>query len=409
MPSSTLAFPETDPAVAASFASLWHGWHSGVGEGSGGFVSVFSLPGQQSLFVPVSELGRVIIDNGLDELTYVGGGQGPQNLYHSVGVYGKRPTRGRGRAADVAWAPGVWLDCDVKLGGFENEGQIFDLVRALDGAGLPPQIAVRTGPGGGHHLYWRTERPLLGEEIEEWALRIWLYASSLLPEGVSIDRLVEPNRVMRLPGSLWWPKPGSVGGAGTGGGGEPVRMVRGWDEGALSLADLEAASRAPWERWRQARAEAQKRRRESLAQVVLEWSDDEDVLDAAGGVKIGKWGMLSRLELWEAEFNLDVSWDQILVPAGWVRTNGPDAEGRVSWMRPGEGRRNPRSLVTDWDGSPHVAKLMSDAPETRLLHLEAAGLPMTKLNVMAALYFNDNTHETLLRWYKARRAGRGQG
>lgn len=400
MPSSTLTFPETEPALAASFVSLWHEWHRGASEPEQ-CVSLFSLPNQKSLFVPVQDMARAIFDNGLDELTYPGGGQGPQNLYHSVGVYKARPARGRGRASDIAWTPGVWLDCDVKMGAFEDETQIYALVSALDAAGVPPHLIVKTGPAGGHHLYWRTERPLSGEQISEFVQRMWLYASSLLPEGVSIDRLVEPNRVMRMPGSLWWSKSGS------GEGGFQVALLRSERKGSLSLGALNSISEPAWQHWTAARQEVQKRRRESLAAASREWAEDEDILDASGGLRLGKWGMLARSVSWEAEFNQDVSWEQILVPAGWTRTAGPDAEGRVSWMRPGrEGeKRNPRSLVTDWEESPHVAKLMSDSPDTRLKHLEDAGLPMTKLNVMAAIYFNDNTHETLLRWYKARRRG----
>ena len=374
-------------------------------------MSLFSLPAQRSLFVPVDSLERAIIDNGLDDLVYTGGGAGPQNLYHSVGVYGAKPARGRGRARDIVRAPGVWLDCDVKFGAFSSEADIHTFIAALDSADMAPHIVVKTGPGGGHHLYWRTETPVMGSEaISEAAQKMWLYASELAGTGIEIDRLCDPNRVMRLPGSLWWPKDGK----GVGSGGSPVVLLRRDDRGVLRMADLNRASESGWREWTRARTEAMKRRRMDLGQVVRDWGADEDISEGGGGGGGvgGRWKMLARLESWEAQFNESVSWEQILVPAGWVCTGGPDAEGRMSWRRPvsasagaGEGSVsvNPRSLVTDWVESPHVAKLMSDSPDTGLAHLEKAGLPMTKLNVMAALYFANNTHETLIRWYKARK------
>ena len=67
------------------------------------------------------------------------------------------------------------------------------------------------------------------------------------------------------------------------------------------------------------------------------------------------------------------------------------------WTRPhdpGE-KLNPRSLVTDWDGSPNVASLLSDN-EPVLGKLKSDGIALSKLNVFAALYFNGSVLDALM-------------
>ena len=78
------------------------------------------------------------------------------------------------------------------------------------------------------------------------------------------------------------------------------------------------------------------------------------------------------------------------------------------WTRPhapGE-KVNPRSLVTDWEGSPNVASLLSDNAPV-LSQMKADGVPLSKLAVTAALYYGGSETRALLAFIAAeRRRGR---
>ena len=61
----------------------------------------------------------------------------------------------------------------------------------------------------------------------------------------------------------------------------------------------------------------------------------------------------------------------------------------MSWTRPhveGEGL-NPRSAIVDWNNSPHVMSLLSEHESTGLRKLADAEIPLTKLRVLAELYY----------------------
>ncbi len=84
-----------------------------------------------------------------------------------------------------------------------------------------------------------------------------------------------------------------------------------------------------------------------------------------------------------------MTWDEILLPHGWRPTTDPytgaeqvDGEGRRVWSRPGSTRR---SATTDWPPNPHTMTLFSTAPQTGLLRLLDAGVPLSKLRVHAEL------------------------
>jgi hypothetical protein len=61
-------------------------------------------------------------------------------------------------------------------------------------------------------------------------------------------------------------------------------------------------------------------------------------------------------------------------------------------------------MITDWQGSPNVASLLSEDPRTGLKELKAAEVPLTKLRVAAALHTDGNTALFLQVWLRQRKA-----
>jgi len=125
---------------------------------------------------------------------------------------------------------------------------------------------------------------------------------------------------------------------------------------------------------------------------------------ARAGVDVGRrWARMRDVACAEMDFALEKSWENILGPFGWRLMDGdgrPDAHGRRTWTRPGAGGigTNPRSLITDWDQSPDVASLLSEAPETGLWRLKEAGVPLTKMRVWVELAWHGDMAGFLESW-----------
>jgi hypothetical protein len=181
----------------------------------------------------------------------------------------------------------------------------------------------------------------------------------------------------------------------------PVTLLRCARGAVADREALEAATASAWRERLEARAEAERLRREGEAETLSAW----DPADLGVTGEPGGWQMRWAVAEGRRAFDAQKSWEQILEPAGWRKWGVPDSEGRQQWTRPGSGARNPRSMVTGWVGSPGVAKLLSESEETGLLRLVRAGIPLTRSNVAAELYCGGNVAELIVRYIKKASGG----
>jgi hypothetical protein len=405
---------ELDPEVAGRYLKEWHGL---LGENV--LVSVVMLPSARSFCAPLSEVVARLDGLGLEELVYPAElGAVRQSVYVAAGVLRERPVKGRGGKKYFEHAPGTWMDLDVREGGFSGWDEIVDLVVEMDRAGIGPQMMVGTGSGGAH-LYWAVEGGIAAPEGEMLGRRLRLWVESRT--DYAVDHCENSDRVLRLPGSIRWPKP--AGGGHWDAVPRECTLVRERVEGSWAAPDrIRELTAEVWEEWssrtREHRGRRATRRAEAMDTV---WGvvDGEDPLlvsagdrlrgDVLGEIRgwvndgVGRGQSLTWREMWalsmaEDEFDESVGWAAILEPRGWRRYGEPDDEGRVQWTRPGGGEHSGRSLVTDWAGSPNVGSLLSMAEETGLRTMHDAGVPLTKHAVAAALYWNGNVGDLLRAW-----------
>ena len=383
---------ELDEALAVEFLKAWHG-----GLGGDPIIGIFALPSRGTVFSALSTVIEATEGSGLDELVYpsASGASGiPQTVYHSVGVLKRVPARGRGKAADYAAHPGLWVDLDVKDGAFGSQSAIHEFIWT-EMRDLKPNIVVNSG-GGGCHLYWSVAGGVDAGDSRELVRRMQLLVRER--SGLGVDDVSDATRVLRLPGTAWfkrshsqvtasakvtmqWCDPLVGGGGGAGNGG-------------LDLGELAEATDDLWTAWKKDR---QKLRSAFFAkeQEAQERWVGPLVIDLESGGNV--FAQAALMERAREEFPRMVSWEAILEPAGWVKSGPPDDEGHQEWTRPcapGE-KVNPRSLVTGWIGSPDVASLLSDSERTGLQRLSRAGVALTKLNVAAELWFQGSTTEAL--------------
>lgn len=375
----------TDPEAAAHFLEWWHGEH-------GGFVNLFALPMCHGWSAEVGVLAELLREADVVDLIYPENGN-PQNLYHVVGGFGKRPDRkDKGCDRDISTMPGAVLDIDVKGTGYHTAAEVEWAVSVLDWAGLAPDAVVATGSGG-MHAYFRVQggvAPEVGREMGD-RLRVWLSGIT----GRGLDNVSQPARIMRLPGTVRWPKAAESTTKAA-----PVTVVRQRD----TWTTVEKVWEVTEEAWQADRAAARRRRRDmdeqwaSLGREVAEMTDDllrNGVLPAGVG-----WDAMYLLAIAEEGFNRDVTWARILEGRGWVRHGSPDSEGRQQWTRPGNPvGRNPRSATTDWRESPNVMSLLSSSEDTGLTHLLRDGIALTKVRVAAALWANGDTRAVILNYF----------
>lgn len=337
---------------AARFIEAWHGvdrpdW----------LISVVQLRPKapvRTICAPVGEVVEVLRNGDLDELAYAGGAH--WNLYHSAGFQTEKPPKGlRGGKRYVRGVPGVWLDLDVKEGCFRDREHALTFLRSIP---VAPTITLDTGSGG-VHAYWKTSKILTADQADELCVRWWEYCRRLC--DVNIDKIQNPDRIMRLPGSVRWPKKDE----------QPTLARLLWVDGPVVEVDtLLELTHAVW-------LEREQRTRE--ARLDIEESRKKAVLSAAAG---SGWGVLMAITNIEDTFNETYSWPYILEPHGWT-VIGEDHEGRTIWSRPGgDGRK---SATTDWVESPHVMSLFSDSEETGLRRLADAEVPLTKYRVYVEL------------------------
>lgn len=294
----------------------------------------------------------------MDDLIYSDGVR--YNLYMGVGLLSKAPDVGRkGGKRDVVRVPGVWVDLDVgKDGVFRDEEHALSLLRSVKPW---PTIVVATGTGG-VHAYWKVRGGLGPQDAEELVARWWAHLSA--EADAKIDKLVNCDRIMKLPGSIRWEKdPGD----------QPalVRLLHSSTE-TVKAGELVRVSEAAWLDYRD--RVTRKRREVEERRLAVH------TLTASELSRAGRWGpLLSAIGL-EDEFNETHTWHEVLEPLGWLDI-GSDSDGRTLWARPDQSRgATYKSAATDFQGS-HVMTLFSDSPITNLWPLNEAGIPLTKYRV----------------------------
>lgn len=275
---------------------------------------------------------------------------------HSVEMYT------RGGKKDVDRINGLAIDFDVKTGCFDSREQIFEFIEGLD---IQPTLTVSNGGSGGVHAYWKLQ---YGETAsEDLLVRWWAYIQEKAGDR-AIDRLIDTSRLMRLPGSIYWPKTGGLIGSVT------VANVSGL---RYSVKELEEATA-------QAYAAMNTRKRETRTAAMTGRETAADLLHAYSQGNGGTW--TKRLALHALEQAVEkLDWHDILTPVGWtnIRTQ---SDGVRLWARPNQ---SGKSASTDYEGG-SVMSLHSWSESTGLADLKEAGIPLTKLTVLLRLGYQDD-------------------
>lgn len=295
---------------------------------------------------------------------------GSWNLY--VGVCpvkeASKPTQ-RGTEDNVSYVPGVWADIDVKPGSFESTEDILQFLQELD---LQPSMVCGSGSGG-VHAYWRLHWGTQGDKplVEQW----WSYlAEKAAPR--SIDKLIDVTRILRVPGSINFPK--QTGDVTKDSRLRPVKLYQATGK-TYSADEIRTVS-----------AEAYERRKASRKRIVMEDRNRRIEADAvlrnvlSDGPR-NRWRMFRAIAFLEDIVNENYTWDDILTPYGWSWLREL-RDGSQEWARPG---RAERSAVCDFDGSP-VMSLLSSSEETGLSDLKDAGINLSRFRVLLRLKYNDD-------------------
>ena len=278
----------------------------------------------------------------------------------------------RGGVENVKAMPGVYADLDIKSGSFSSFEEIWQWLR-----GFPrPSLVINTGSGG-CHAYWKTERPLEPDEAKLMQRQWWSYVRHMSGDR-HVDKLVDTSRLLRLAGSVRWPKPGEQ---------SPPTLatVVYRSNSVLTLDQLSELTSDPWSAYeskirRTQQADAQRRlEADSLAQIAFD--------------ETNRWSLYAAIARVEETFTEMVSWDEILEPEGWMFLR-EDSEGRREFARPGRGEK---SATVDWPESPDVMSLLSSSEETGLADLKEAGITLTKYRVALRLWFDDDEN-AMVNW-----------
>jgi hypothetical protein len=269
----------------------------------------------------------------------------------------------RGTEANIEYVGGVWADIDVKEGGFASQQEIIGF---LYGLALRPTIVVGSGSGG-VHAYWKLSPGEKGnkELVERW----WSYLDEEAGDK-SIDKLIDLTRILRIPGSVYFPKEASTGKIGAV---EILYMV----PDTYTIGQIYAVSDAAF-----------KTKHENRKRTIdNDYARRMDVGTAAQSLisNGNRWSHLRAYAEIEDYVNTYFSWDEILVPHGWTYLRDR-TDGSREFARPGRGEK---SAVVDFEGSP-VMSLLSTSEETGLADLLDARIPLTKYRVRLRLEYNDD-------------------
>ncbi len=270
----------------------------------------------------------------------------------------------RGTEDNVDYVTGVWADIDIKDGGFECQKDILDFLFSLE---LPPTITNGSGSGG-IHAYWKLAPGERGDKevVERW----WSHLDETAGER-SIDKLVDLTRILRIPGTVYFPKANS---------GSKVGAVEILFKTAntYTIEQIKTVSEAAF------KAKHEKRKRVIDTDKNRRMDMDNLAKDLLSGISGNRWRMWRAISEMEDYVNQQIPWAEILEPYDWtwMRTL---RDGSNEWARPG---RKERSAVVDYDGSP-VMSLLSSSEDTGLSDLLDARIPLTKYRVLLRLKYAD--------------------
>lgn len=271
----------------------------------------------------------------------------------------------RGTKSNVDYVPGVWADLDVKEGGFSSQKEILKWLNELD---LLPTVICSSGSSG-VHAYWKLRWDEKGNEtlVDSW----WSYLDEMAGER-KIDKLIDITRILRLPGTVRFPKKEETSGKlGS------VSIISIYPERRYSVSEIQEVSADAM-----ARKAAERKR---TIQKIAERRAQVDEM-ARGLIDIDThWGYLQAIAHVEDYVNENWQWANILEPFGW-KYRRTLSDGSKEWARPGQ---SDRSAVVDFEGSP-VMSLLSMSESTGLADLKDAGVPLTKYTVALRLQFGDD-------------------
>lgn len=332
------------------------------------YISVISQGGKRD------DIIQNISDEGLDWIKD-GDPDNPWNVYYSIAP-ASEVVEGTGKRPSKKEASGIrqlFGDLDCKPGSFESSEQIAEYVSGLS---IPPSTIVWTGSGGAH-VSWRIDPSsrdsmwLEDKAGERW----WCYLeaeSRRLGYDVSIDRLIDSeSRVLRLPGTVRWPKVATD---------KPNKVV-GYrlDNPDITTEQFSQAVEIPYQSYKE---RVDKRRTEdlSLQDAMVNISDPG-----------GAWSRVMLYAMIDEYCSNVLTWDEILEPNGWEKLRD-GGDGSTEWTRPGgEGK----SATTDWPDSPEIMSLFSTDESTQLDDLHEAEIPLTKWRVFLRIIHDDNVDEAL--------------
>lgn len=316
--------------------------------------------------VVVKDFIQDLNDDSLHELIF--GSDGSKwNLYCAVApVKGEVSLQRRGTEDNVAYLPGVYADIDIKPKGFTSQEEILAFLKSLP---LEPTMVVGSGSGG-VHAYWRLNWDEKGTKdiIEYW----WSFLDESAGEDRGIDKLIDMTRILRIPGSVYFPKEDSGAKIGS------VEILE-CSQLTYSAEEIVAVSTEAYEKKQQKRAKVIDREGEIKLNV------SEMIQSAKDGLAGNFWRFTYAAAYLEDYVNDHMSWDEILVPHGWNFLRKL-RDGSDEWARPG---RNERSAVVGYEGSP-VMSLLSMSEDTGLADLKDARIPLTKYRVLMRLTYEDN-------------------
>lgn len=360
--------PDVSAEEAERWLKVWHGGRDGyvvlTKISAAGHHVVWSRAAPADQFAQLFESDDA--QDGIARLCTDKGGN--WNVYVSCSTHREDPTgqggTRRGGKQTIDAVHGVWLDLDVKDEAFNDSAEADEFIRGLP---IRPTIVANSGSGG-RHVYWRFTEPVSRTEGETLCTAWWAYSQERAG-STYIDKVTTPDRIMRLPGTIRWPKKA----------GEDMHKVELlWDQGPLlDRRELENVAGSAYQRF-------ESKIHDIRVSDGSYSSHIRATLEELAELHKGDfWDQALAVASFEDQFNETMRWDDILIPAGW-RHVGKDNEGRRHWARPGQ---DGKSAHTDYPQSPHVMNLFSNAPDTGLSMLQTAGVPLTKFKVYAQIYY----------------------
>jgi hypothetical protein len=274
------------------------------------------------------------LDTGNFFTEFIKFGRQRWNIYVSVGAFSVVPEVGsRGFANQIGEIPGVWADFDVKPGQADGFQSAEELNAFLDT--LPPMtMRVSTGSGGVHG-YWLFDEPLLEMPVATRLLQGWHAYLSEKAGDKHIDNVQELARILRIPGTVRWPKPGESSG--------PAKVELVFHQGpTYQPSELLAISKGALA----ARKTAHKKKSDGW---IAKRTARQDELTSSGFLLDMK-----KRDAAERFFNERQDWSVLLERAGWTlhKDGRGSSVGTTSaryWSQPGMG--SGYSAMTDYPGS----------------------------------------------------------